>query len=463
MRVQAHTSTQRQSQSQRGSSRLRVARRCGRRCRRQRRSCSRCAFCCLAVSRRDLRSLLQTLICVFLQTGWWQRPAGRERQRGARSWLLKVLCLLSRICILRIVYPTRLLCLIRIPYPVRILYPIRIPYPVRILFPIRMPYPVRILCLIRRPCRLYRAYRKPCHPYIRIRIHPSTLQNSLLYSAATASVSCCCSAPASPFSACHCHLFPPRISACLKTDSLSTTQTCSTPTPASIPVFAPWCSSVTASLLLRSFSSQTLGPLPRHQRHLPLKRPFQVTSPPSHTDNSYGFVLLILFYLLNCTQPPLLPNLQLIPPPDGVTIPQSALSCNGHNVWFYRDWPSLHFISKNSQSLAELLAGFFRFFGHTFNFRDQCIAIRLHSGVISKADKGWTHAVHHQGLYDNTIKDRYILAIEDPFEITHNVGRTVTQSALYELRGEFMRAARIFSTKNMDQLSNELCAKRTTL
>lgn len=33
--------------------------------------------------------------------------------------------------------------------------------------------------------------------------------------------------------------------------------------------------------------------------------------------------------------------------------------------------------------------------------------------------------------------------LQDPFEITYNVARTVTKDGLYTIRGEFMRATRV--------------------
>jgi terminal uridylyltransferase len=47
-------------------------------------------------------------------------------------------------------------------------------------------------------------------------------------------------------------------------------------------------------------------------------------------------------------------------------------------------------------------------------------------------------------------RDRNRLCIEDPFEISYNVARTVTKDGLYTVRetvqrGEFMRATRVSS------------------
>ena len=59
-------------------------------------------------------------------------------------------------------------------------------------------------------------------------------------------------------------------------------------------------------------------------------------------------------------------------------------------------------------------------------------------------------------------RDRNRLCIEDPFEISYNVARTVTKDGLYTIRGEFMRATRIL-TQRPDRAVlalAELCRER---
>ena len=41
------------------------------------------------------------------------------------------------------------------------------------------------------------------------------------------------------------------------------------------------------------------------------------------------------------------------------------------------------------------------------------------------------------------VRNRYLFAIEDPFEIEHNVARTVTHNGIVSIRDEFRRAWRI--------------------
>lgn len=59
-----------------------------------------------------------------------------------------------------------------------------------------------------------------------------------------------------------------------------------------------------------------------------------------------------------------------------------------------------------------------------------------HHGVtwISKRAKDWTRRVGN---------DRHLICIEDPFEISHDLGRVVDKYSIKVLREEFERAADI--------------------
>ena len=70
------------------------------------------------------------------------------------------------------------------------------------------------------------------------------------------------------------------------------------------------------------------------------------------------------------------------------------------------------------------------------------LSLRSPYGLINKLDKGWTGAT--TTIVDRKeVRNRYLFAIEDPFETTHNVARTVTHHGLVAIRDEFRRAWRI--------------------
>ena len=176
--------------------------------------------------------------------------------------------------------------------------------------------------------------------------------------------------------------------------------------------------------------------------------------------SSYGYVLMILHYLIQIACPPVLPNLQhfgLSSDPASISGPQTI---DGHTVHFFRDEA---FISKqadagnvttNKESIPSLIRGFFAYYGGniapTFQWTITCIAIRTPAGTVSKGSKGWVAAkTEHRDAGGNEkkeIRQRYLVAIEDPFETEHNVGRTVSHDGICAIRDEFRRAHRLIST-----------------
>ncbi|KLO17741.1 hypothetical protein SCHPADRAFT_900292 [Schizopora paradoxa] len=168
----------------------------------------------------------------------------------------------------------------------------------------------------------------------------------------------------------------------------------------------------------------------------------KVNSPYKGTLSSYGYVLLVIYFLVHVKNPPVLPNLQQIPPLHPTQSDEFTL--NGHNTWFFDDIDVLRqrWQSSNTESVAELLIDFFRFYSREFTYNSGVISIR--AGLLKKDTKGW------QNDNDPRFKDpreRNRLCIEDPFELDYNVARCVTKDGLYLIRGEFMRASRVLAAR----------------
>lgn len=121
------------------------------------------------------------------------------------------------------------------------------------------------------------------------------------------------------------------------------------------------------------------------------------------TLSSYGYVLMVLHYLINIADPPVCPNLQHSrltggPMPD----PHDPNAfCEGRDVRFWRNEAEIRqlasrgFISHNKQPLGMLLRGFFMYFSeyNGFVWMQQVLSLRtLGSGILSKEQKGWTGA-----------------------------------------------------------------------
>ncbi|KAI0339057.1 hypothetical protein BDW22DRAFT_1431972 [Trametopsis cervina] len=166
----------------------------------------------------------------------------------------------------------------------------------------------------------------------------------------------------------------------------------------------------------------------------------KINSPYKGTLSSYGYVLLVIYFLVHVKNPPVLPNLQQMPPMRPISPEETHL--NGYNVWFFDDINLLRerWQSSNTESVAELLLDFFRFYSKDFLYNTSVASIR--AGLLSKESKGW-----HNDPDKGTARERNRLCIEDPFETDFNVSRCVTRDGLYTIRGEFMRASKILAAR----------------
>lgn len=252
--------------------------------------------------------------------------------------------------------------------------------------------------------------------------------------------------------------------------------------------------------------------------------------------SSYGYVLMVLHYLVNVAQPFVCPNLQALGPPPPVVvdstgrlvIPPNAdgspanppldetIACRGRFVGFWRDegairhLASVNQLNGNRDSVGHLLRGFFEYYAQNgamstyrgvrgFDWGRDVLSLRTPGGLVSKQAKGWTGAktvLEYQpnknasasptdpadpasggqalqspaetvlspvsqnapssantetgkpppGTEVKEVRHRYLFAIEDPFELDHNVARTVTHNGIVSVRDEFRRAWRIIKT-----------------
>jgi len=169
---------------------------------------------------------------------------------------------------------------------------------------------------------------------------------------------------------------------------------------------------------------------------------------------SYGWVLLVLHFLINVAQPPVLPNLQL---EFGAAEKQHMF--NGYNVSFADDEKQLQqmgvqgLLTKNGEPLGALLRNFFHYYAHQghrvigggFRWKDDVICIQERGGLVSKSSKGWTGATTTitNGI---EVRQRYLLAVECPLERGHNVARTVHHFGVVAIRDELRRAWNILES-----------------
>eukprot|EP00768_Dysnectes_brevis_P005368 gnl/Dysnectes_brevis/384_a426_2994.p1 GENE.gnl/Dysnectes_brevis/384_a426_2994~~gnl/Dysnectes_brevis/384_a426_2994.p1 ORF type:complete len:549 (-),score=222.11 gnl/Dysnectes_brevis/384_a426_2994:633-2063(-) len=179
------------------------------------------------------------------------------------------------------------------------------------------------------------------------------------------------------------------------------------------------------------------------------------------TLSSYGFVILIIFYLQQLQQP-VLPSLQpgLHPAPVMGFDTGFLTAGQGWNRAKRVAGRAGRSLTQNKDSMAKLLFGFFRFYAYEFDFGTSVISIRL-GRALSREEKGWPFtarvSLEAVGDADSSLFDplaRYLLCIEDPFEHCMNVGRTVGWDG-YKLVGlEFRRACCVLKRpgKGMERL-----------
>ncbi|KAI6038002.1 hypothetical protein EDC04DRAFT_2071480 [Pisolithus marmoratus] len=183
----------------------------------------------------------------------------------------------------------------------------------------------------------------------------------------------------------------------------------------------------------------------------------KINSPYHGTLSSYGYVLLVIYFLVHVKNPPVLPNLQQIPPVRPVSKEDTHI--NGYNTWFFDDIELLRqrWRSSNTETVAELLIDFFRYYSRDFTYHTDVASIR--AGLLKKESKGWQNDLSSSKFNDARERNRF--CIEDPFETDFNVARCVTREGLYQIRGEFMRASRILAMRPRALVAlSQLCEEK---
>ena len=149
--------------------------------------------------------------------------------------------------------------------------------------------------------------------------------------------------------------------------------------------------------------------------------------------SSYAYIVMMIHYLMNTT-PPVLPCLQRLNK-ETLSVSETSLSIDGWDCWFYSDLANLgdqwEKQPRNTQSVGELWLGFLRYYTECFDWENHVVCIRLARAddPLTRKAKNWT---------------KHRLAIEDPFELTHNLAAGVSpKMALYILRS-FGKARLLF-------------------
>lgn len=96
------------------------------------------------------------------------------------------------------------------------------------------------------------------------------------------------------------------------------------------------------------------------------------------------------------------------------------------------------FGNKNKSSTAELLFQFFRFYAHEFDYDKHVLSVRQ-GKLVTKQEKKWNYAINNQ------------LCVEEPFNVSRNLGNTVDE---YSFRGIHLELRRAFDLLSLAKLED---------
>ncbi|TWU72939.1 hypothetical protein ED733_002389 [Metarhizium rileyi] len=137
------------------------------------------------------------------------------------------------------------------------------------------------------------------------------------------------------------------------------------------------------------------------------------------TLSSYTWICLIIAFL-QLRNPPVLPALHQMP----YKMPKS----DGTASDFADNLKKIKgFGNKNKSSVAELLFQFFRFYAHEFDYDKHVLSIRQ-GKLLTKQEKRWNYTLNNQ------------LCVEEPFNVSRNLGNTADEYAFRGLHLELRRA-----------------------
>uniref|UniRef100_A0A8R1U0D9 CCHC-type domain-containing protein n=1 Tax=Onchocerca volvulus TaxID=6282 RepID=A0A8R1U0D9_ONCVO len=141
--------------------------------------------------------------------------------------------------------------------------------------------------------------------------------------------------------------------------------------------------------------------------------------------SSYSYIIMLIHYLQR-TNPPVAPFLQEVVPLKRCREPVIIGNCD---VYFCC-LEDLEWTVHNRSTVGELWIGFLDYFGTKFDFTREVVQIRQ-TLPLMKLDKGWQSRP---------------IAIEDPFDLTHNLSSGVHSKTMAYIQKSFIQSREKFST-----------------
>ncbi|KAH9499941.1 Terminal uridylyltransferase 4 [Bulinus truncatus] len=150
--------------------------------------------------------------------------------------------------------------------------------------------------------------------------------------------------------------------------------------------------------------------------------------------SSYAYILMMLYYLQQ-VKPPVIPVLQEL-----YVGKRPTLVIEGSEAWFMDDSSQLNKLwphkGENKLSVAELWLGFLRFYVEDFQYKKLVISIRQ-LAPLTRFEKLWNGAC---------------LAIEDPFDLNHNLGSGLTRKMTNFIFKTFINARMLYGSPIDDNM-----------
>uniref|UniRef100_A0A8C1Y7X8 RNA uridylyltransferase n=1 Tax=Cyprinus carpio TaxID=7962 RepID=A0A8C1Y7X8_CYPCA len=149
--------------------------------------------------------------------------------------------------------------------------------------------------------------------------------------------------------------------------------------------------------------------------------------------SSYAYTLMVLYFLQQRSLP-VIPVLQEM----YVGEKKPVVLVDGWDVHFFSDLKNLHKYwpgyKKNKESVGQLWFGLLQFYTETFDFKETVVCIRRKE-PLTTFKKQWT-SKH--------------LAIEDPFDLSHNLGAGLSRRMASFIMKAFINARRVFGSPVRD-------------
>ena len=172
-------------------------------------------------------------------------------------------------------------------------------------------------------------------------------------------------------------------------------------------------------------------PVCHYARLIDLVRMLNKSTALGGTLSSYTWICLIINFL-QTRHPPVLPCLHQRPH-------QRLVNSEGQVSAFADDLESLRGFGKsNNESVGELLFHFFRHYAHEIDYENSVVSIR-EGRLISKQAKKW-HLMQNNRL-----------CVEEPFNITRNLGNTADDISFRGVHLELRRAFDLLSIGKLDE------------